>query len=62
MCIGRLPAHVMPLQGNIIKVLLIYNDTWWEKEGLSGTASGNMRTLDFIADSTNWKPGCVAGW
>ena len=43
--------------GNIIKVLAIYEEPWWRKEGLSGTAAAQVPVIEFVADSTNPRPG-----
>jgi monoamine oxidase len=44
--------------GTIIKVLAVFDSPFWLEEGLSGTAMGNLDTLEFVADSTNTlKPG-----
>lgn len=45
------------LQGQIIKVLAIYDTPWWREQGLSGTAAADLVTLEFVADSTNPAPG-----
>jgi monoamine oxidase len=43
--------------GNIIKVFAIYKEPWWRKEGLSGLAAGDVPAIEFVADSTNPRPG-----
>lgn len=46
-----------PPMGNVIKVLALYQTPWWRGKDMSGTGYGDLRTLEFVADSTNPAPG-----
>lgn len=52
--------------GTIIKVLAVFDSPFWLEQGLSGTAMGNLETLEFVADSTNTvkpnAPGVLASF
>jgi L-amino acid dehydrogenase len=38
--------------GAIIKAHVIYDEPWWRRDGLSGIGQGNLRTIEFTADSS----------
>jgi monoamine oxidase len=48
--------------GSLFKVLAVYPSAWWRARGLSGTATGDLPTLGFVADSLppSGRPGILA--
>ncbi|KAI9027819.1 flavin-containing amine oxidase [Hyaloraphidium curvatum] len=52
--------------GTIVKILAVFDKPFWLEDGLSGTAMGNLSTLEFVADSTNTlrpnAPGVLASF
>jgi monoamine oxidase len=50
--------------GSLFKVLAVYPSAWWRARGLSGTATGDLPTLGFVADSSplGGRPGILASF
>jgi L-amino acid dehydrogenase len=50
--------------GSMSKVHAVYDDAFWRKECLSGSGAGNLKTCEFIADSSrpSGKPGVLTSF
>jgi monoamine oxidase len=50
--------------GSMSKVHAVYEDAFWRKECLSGSAAGNLKTCEFIADCSrpSGKPGVLTSF
>jgi monoamine oxidase len=64
-----LPAQRLQLvqrtpMGSLLKVLAVYPTAFWRAEGLSGTATGDLPTVQFVADSSppSGRPGILASF
>ena len=64
-----LPAQRLQLvqrtpMGSLLKVLAVYPAAFWREKGLSGIATGDLPTLQFVADSSppGGRPGVLASF
>ncbi|MGO8882110.1 MAG: flavin monoamine oxidase family protein, partial [Streptosporangiaceae bacterium] len=50
--------------GSLLKVLAVYPSAFWRPKGLSGIATGNLPTVQFVADSSppSGRPGILASF